>query len=254
MENSLEQKIVLITGASRGIGKAIAIQMSKSGFRVGIHFNTNRSAAVRTLNDLVGDGHALFPADLLIPAQVDSLMENVLMVFGKLDVLVNNAGIYILHPPKTTSPERWDRLWQDTIQINLTAPARLSYLAARSMKMGDGGRIVNITSRGAFRGEPNCPSYGASKAGLNSYGQSLAQAFADDNILVYTVAPGFVETDMAAELLKSPQGDDIRSQSPLNRVATPDEIADVVNYLATAAPAYMTGAILDVNGASYLRS
>ena len=121
------------------------------------------------------------------------------------------------------------------------------------MKAG-GGRIVNISLRGAFRGEPIAPAYGASKAGLNILGQSLAQLLAPHNIFIGTVAPGFVETDMAAERLAQPDGGDIRRQSPLGRVAKPEEVAHVAVFLASAGAEFTTGAIVDVNGASYLRS
>ncbi len=117
-----------------------------------------------------------------------------------------------------------------------------------------GGKIINITSRGAFRGEPNAPAYGASKAGLNAFSQSMAQALAPNNIFIYAVAPGFVETDMAASVLDGPEGDAIRSQSPLDRVARPEEVARVVLFLAGRGTDYLTGGIIDVNGASYMRS
>ena len=117
-----------------------------------------------------------------------------------------------------------------------------------------GGRIVNVSSRGAFRGEPNAPAYGASKAGLNAMSQSLAQKLAPHGIFVCVVAPGFVETDMASSSLSGPDGDAIRSQSPLNRVATAEEVARAILFLASEGTEFMTGCILDVNGASYLRS
>ena len=116
------------------------------------------------------------------------------------------------------------------------------------------GRIVNVSSRGAFRGEPTGPAYGASKAGLNSMGQSLAKYLAPYNIFVGTVAPGFVETDMAKDFLDGPQGDAVRNQSPLKRVARPEEVAYTILFLASAGAEFLTGCIVDVNGASYLRT
>lgn len=115
-------------------------------------------------------------------------------------------------------------------------------------------RIVNVSSRGAFRGEPKQPAYGASKAGLNAMGQSMAQALAPHGVFVYTVAPGFVQTDLAAARLAGPDGDGLRAQSPLKRVAQPEEIARTLVFLGTEAPEFLTGCIIDVNGASYLRS
>ncbi len=133
-------------------------------------------------------------------------------------------------------------------------PAHLSYHVARHMIKNGGGKIINITSRGAFRGEPDAPAYGASKAGLNAFSQSMALALAPHNIFMYAVAPGFVETDMTASLLTSPAGDAIRAQSPLNRVARPAEVARAVMFLAAEGTDFLTGGIIDVNGASYLRT
>ena len=141
-----------------------------------------------------------------------------------------------------------------SIAANLLGPANLSLLAAQSMARSGGGRIVNISSRGAFRGEPEAPGYGASKAGLNSLSQSLAKALAPEGVLVFCLAPGWVETDMAAEHLAGPRGDEIRGQHPLGRVARADEVARVAVFCALDAPAAMTGAVIDVNGASYLRT
>jgi NAD(P)-dependent dehydrogenase (short-subunit alcohol dehydrogenase family) len=125
---------------------------------------------------------------------------------------------------------------------------------ARHMIEHGGGRIVNVSSRGAFRGEPTAPAYGASKAGLNAMGQSLAQALAPHGVFVHTVAPGFVETERVAPRLSGPAGEAIRQQSPLGRVARPDEVARTVLFLAAPGTEFLTGCIVDVNGASYLRS
>jgi NAD(P)-dependent dehydrogenase (short-subunit alcohol dehydrogenase family) len=173
---------------------------------------------------------------------------------GAIDGLVNNAAIFEAHPVAQTDYAGWRAAWSRTIATNLIGPANLCFLAARIMMEREGGRVVNVSSRGAFRGEPDSPAYGASKAGLNAMSQSLAQALAPHGVLFYVVAPGFVGTDMASSLLDGPEGDGIRAQSPLGRVATAKEVAQTVAFLASEAPAFMTGAIVDVNGASYLRS
>ncbi|MGH8371233.1 MAG: SDR family NAD(P)-dependent oxidoreductase [Gammaproteobacteria bacterium] len=141
-----------------------------------------------------------------------------------------------------------------TIGTNLIAPANLCFRAAQVMMKQRRGHIINISSRGAFRGEPDAPAYGAAKAGLNQLSQSLAWALAPCNIFVGVVAPGFVRTDMTTTLLDGPGGDAIRKQSPLNRVATAEEIAEAVVRLAADGMLSATGCILDVNGASYLRT
>jgi NAD(P)-dependent dehydrogenase (short-subunit alcohol dehydrogenase family) len=166
-------------------------------------------------------------------------------------VVVNNAGVFPPHEMRTTSYEEWQAAWRHTLDVNLVGPANVIWCAVPHMRRG--GRIVNVSSRGAFRGEPKQPAYGASKAGLNSLTQSLALALGPLGIAVTAVAPGFVETDMSNEHLKSPRGAQIRAQSPLNRVARPEEVAAAVRWLASPEAEWATGAVLDLNGASYLR-
>jgi NAD(P)-dependent dehydrogenase (short-subunit alcohol dehydrogenase family) len=253
---SAAAKGALVTGGSRGIGAACARALAAAGLRVAVHYAHGADAAERVRAALPGTGHCTLQADLA-EGSIDAARALIEAATARLDglaVLVNNAGVYDEHPPLTTTESGWRAAWQDTLALNLLAPAHLSYHAARTMAAAGGGRIVNVSSRGAFRGEPAAPAYGASKAGLNSLSQSLAQAFAPRGVLVYVVAPGFVGTDMAAALLAGPQGDAIRAQSPLGRVSTPEEVAACVRFCALEAPAAMTGAILDVNGASYLRS
>jgi 3-oxoacyl-[acyl-carrier protein] reductase len=170
-------------------------------------------------------------------------------------VLVNNAGIYLEHPVLGTSYEEWQAAWQATLGINLIGAANVTWCAVQHMTASGqrAGRIVNVGSRGAFRGEPTHPAYGASKAGLQAFGQSLAVALAPHGITVASVAPGFVATDMTAELLATAAGDAIRAQSPFGRVATVEEIAAAVVYLASPEAEWVSGAVLDLNGASYLR-
>jgi 3-oxoacyl-[acyl-carrier protein] reductase len=254
MSASSARPQVLITGASRGIGAALARQFAARGCGVALHFHRNRAAAAATLDTLTGTGHALFAADLGDPAEPPRLWREVTAAFGRIDVLVNNAGIYEEHPPLTTSPDAWLVAWQRTLAANLLGPAQLCQLAAQAMATAGGGRIVNVSSRGAFRGEPLAPAYGASKAGLNSLSQSLAKALAPQAVFVFCLAPGWVDTDMATEHLAGPQGAEILAQHPLGRIATADEIARTALFCALDAPAAMTGAVLDINGASYLRT
>lgn len=248
----LLHKVCLVTGASRGIGRAISIALANLGASVIVHYQNSREAAEALIKQLPGTGHRLIQSDIGDIHSVQNLFNG--LIAEQLDVLVNNAGVYIEKPVLDMDFEEWQSVWDQTIGLNLTGPAHLSYFVSRKMVEQGGGRIINITSRGAFRGEPDALAYGASKAGLNSFGQSLAKALAPKNVLVFTVAPGFVETDMAREALEGPRGEEIKAQSPLNRAAQPEEIASLVAYLASEAPAYMTGSIVDVNGASYLRN
>ncbi|HSK96021.1 MAG TPA: SDR family oxidoreductase [Euzebyales bacterium] len=245
----------LVTGSSRGIGAAIVQRLAGLGARVAVHYRSDRAAAERTLGDLPGQGHVLVSADLADPDAARAMVEQVVAGLGGIDVLVNNAGIWLEHPLDEVSYDAWRDAWRRTIETNLFGTADTTYCVARHMiETGRAGRIVNVSSRGAFRGEPQYPAYGASKAAMNSMGQSLAQHLAPHGITVTTVAPGFVETDMAAAFLAGPQGDAVRRQSPLGRVATPAEIADVVAFLASGHAVIATGAIVDANGASYLRT
>jgi 3-oxoacyl-[acyl-carrier protein] reductase len=250
----LKDKVALVTGASRGIGKAIAERFAQSGAKVIVHYHNNKKAAGETLSGLSGNGHIVLRADMADPAEVRTLAEKSLEKMGRVDVLVNNAGIYLDHALTEVSYEHWQEAWKKTLHTNLFGPANLTFLIAHQMIKQGGGRIINISSRGAFRGEPDWPAYGASKAGMNSMGQSLAQALAPHKIFIYTIAPGFFETDMAAPFLEGPGGDEIRAQSPLNRAGRPEEIAALSVFLACEQTEYMTGCIIDINGASYLRT
>jgi 3-oxoacyl-[acyl-carrier protein] reductase len=250
----MEGKVALVTGSSRGIGREIARELASRGARLAVNYRDDREAAQETLASLSGGPHAVFGADLADADAARGLVEDVTREMGAIDVLVNNAAIFEAHPVPQTDYAGWQAAWSRTIATNLIGPANLCFLAARVMMERGGGRVVNVSSRGAFRGEPDTPAYGASKAGLNAMSQSLAQALAPHGVLFYVVAPGFVETDMASSLLGGPEGDGIRAQSPLGRVATANEVAQTVAFLASEAPAFMTGAIVDVNGASFLRS
>jgi 3-oxoacyl-[acyl-carrier protein] reductase len=247
-------RAILVTGASRGIGRAIAQAFAGAGDRVAVHHRDSAALAAEVLAGLPGAGHAVVQADLVDPEAVRRMVDGAHDALGGLDVLVNNAGVFTPHPIADVSYEEWQAAWQQTLGVNLIGVANATWCAVRHMISGGGGRIVNVSSRGAFRGEPGQPAYGASKAGLNALGQSLARALAPQGIAVATVAPGFVDTDMASGHLDGARGDQIRAQSPFNRVATAEEIAAAVLYLASPEAEWASGAILDLNGASYLRS
>lgn len=251
---SFSGKRVLITGAGRGIGAAVARAFASHGARVLLNYRVDEESANRTLASLEGQGHALLKLDISKAENAKNLIEQGIEILGGLDILINNAGIGHYHPLLTTSYKDWQRAWQQTLNVNLLAPANICYHAAHHMKEQGGGRIVNISSRGAFRGEPDKPAYGASKAGLNALSQSLAVALAADNIFIGVVAPGFVDTDLAVAKLSGAEGDAIRAQSPLGRVARPEEVAHAVLFMASDGAQFSTGTIIDVNGASYLRS
>ncbi len=233
---------VFVTGSSRGIGAAILQQLETKGARV-IGHGTQR------------EGEQQLGADLAQPGAAESLWNEALeRLDGCIDVLINNAGIY--EPISIgESPERWAAAWQRTLQVNLRAAADLCRFAVGHFRTrSKGGRIVNIASRAAYRGDsPEHWHYAAAKAGLIAVTKSIARGFAEEAIYAFGVAPGFTMTGMASDYLESRGGERILAEIPLRRVNEPEEVANAVVYLALDAPAAMTGAVLDLNGASYVR-
>ncbi|WP_207497138.1 SDR family NAD(P)-dependent oxidoreductase [Aridibaculum aurantiacum] len=247
-------KNVLVTGGSRGIGRACAKLFSDLGAKVIITYKSNEKEAAQTLAMLRPGKHNMYQLDIADAAAIQAVYKQVMDQYHRLDVLVNNAGVFLEHKIAEVSYEVWQKVWAETISTNLVGVSNLCFIVAQQMIQQQYGKIINISSRGAFRGEPDHPAYGASKAGLNALTQSLAVALGKYNIVVGAVAPGFVETDMAAAYLESEAGEKVRQQSPMNRVATAEEVARVVAMMASDGVEFMTGGIVDVNGASYLRS
>ena len=247
-------RAVLVTGASRGIGAAVARAFAERGDRVAVHYGSRSDAAEQVAAALPGDGHVVVGADLADPDAVQRMVGEAVAGLGGLDVLVNNAGIFDpAHPVAATTYEAWQAAWRQTLDINLVGVANTVWCALPHLRESGAGRIVNVASRGAFRGEPDHPAYGASKAGLISLGQSLARALGPDGIAVTSVAPGFTETEMAAEALSGEAGERRRAESPLGRVSTPEEVAAAVLFLASPEATMTSGTVIDVNGASFLR-
>ncbi|MBC9711915.1 SDR family oxidoreductase [Streptomyces sp. TRM66268-LWL] len=246
---------VLVSGASRGLGRAVARAFAAQGDRVAVHFHSRREEAEETLKGLDGTGHVLVGGDVSDPAGAQEVAEAAFAGLGGIDVLVNNAAVNLRHPLPETPYEEWTALWQRHLAVNVLATANLSHLAARRIiEQGGGGRIVNIGSRGAFRGEPDHPAYGATKAAVHALGQSLAVSLAPYGIGVASVAPGFFDTERVAHRLEGAEGAAIRAQSPFGRVASADEIAEAVRWLASPAAEWASGTVLDLNGASHLRT
>ena len=247
-------RAVLVTGSSRGIGRAVAQAFAALGDRVAVHYGGSAEEAKRTLDSLPGEDHVVVQADMGDAEEVRRAVDTAAEGLGGLNVLVNNAGVFTPHPPTTTSYAEWQAAWARTLAVNLVGAANATFCAVPHLVRSGGGTVVNVSSRGAFRGEPNSPAYGASKAGMNAFGQSMAVALAPHGITVGTVAPGFVETHMVRNSLEGAEGDAIRAQSPFGRVARPEEVASAVVWLASAEASFASGTIIDVNGASYLRS
>jgi len=249
----------LVTGASRGIGRAIAVALAARGDRVAVHYATGRSDAEQTIALLEGDGHTLVAGDIGDPAGAAQVVEAAVAGLGGIEILVNNAAVgpgpQTRHAVADVSYEQWQDAWQRMIDVDLVGAANVTYLVARHLiGRGEPGSIVNVGSRGAFRGEPDFPAYGAAKAGLHAFGQSMAVALAPYGIAVSSVAPGFVSTDRQTAKLAGPEGPAVLAQSPFGRVGTPNEVAAAVVYLSSPDAVWASGAILDLNGASHLRT
>ena len=226
---------ILLTGGSRGIGAAIA---------AALHGETLAVQATR----------GAYAADFADPRAPRQLWERTIAALGTVDVLINNAGVFEANPLETAH-EDWVGGWERTQRINLTASAELCRLAILDWQRRKvGGRIVNVASRAAYRGDsPAHWHYAASKAGMVAMTKTIARGYARNGILAFAVCPGFTMTGMAEDYLASRGGDKLLADIPLGRVAMPDEVGEMVRWLAVAAPASMTGAVLDVNGASYVR-
>ena len=246
-------RTVLVTGSSRGVGRATAQLFAEAGARVCVHYRSGQAEAEAVLEELPGSGHFLLGADLSDAHAARRLVDDAVARLGRLDILINNAGVFVPHPVDGTLDfENWLATFRRTLDTNLVGPAAAAYQAIQHMRPQGGGTIVNVGSRGAYRGEAGQVGYGAAKAGLHSLSQSLAREVGGDNITVHALAPGFIETAMARPHLQGEAGAAIRAQSPLNRVATVGEVARAILFLASPAAIFTTGSVLDLNGASYL--
>lgn len=247
----------LVTGGSRGVGAAVAARLAADGVTVAVHCRRDVAAAEAVVAELPGTGHVVVTGDIADPGQVEAFVRTAIAELGGVDILVNNAGIHTDQPIASTSYEQWRAEWRRVIDVNVHGTANVTWCVVDHLRTRPegpaGGRIVTVGSRGAYRGEPDAPAYGASKAAVHSMTQSLAVSLAPYGIAVAAVAPGFIRTDMTASKLAGPAGDGIRAQSPFGRVAEPGEVASAVSWLALSDAVWASGTVIDLNGASYLR-
>ena len=249
----------LVTGASRGIGRAIARALAERGDRVAVHYGSDSAAAEETLRSMSGVGHIAVGGDIGDPESAAEVLRAADDALGGIDILINNAAVApaddVRHRVDEASFEEWQAAWRRIVDVDLLGAANLTFLVARRLiDRGAPGFVVNVGSRGAYRGEPEFPAYGAAKAGLHAFGQSMAVALAPHGIVVTTIAPGFVSTERQSAKLEGAAGEDLRAQSPFGRVGTPEEVAAAVLFLSSPAATWSSGGVLDFNGASYLRS
>lgn len=249
-----QNKVILISGGTKGIGKATAHMFAEQGGILALIYKSDKNNAEKALSHLPGSGHKIFQCDIADGEAIQNTVNDIHSKFGRIDILINNAAFHENHPIDKCSYEEWQTQWQKTLQVNLIGTANLTFCVSQKMIENRDGRIVFVSSRGAFRGEPDMPAYGASKAGINAMAQSLAKKLAPHGIYIGVVAPGFVATDLVKDVLEGERGPSIKAQSPLNRVAKPEEIAHAILFFADEKSVWSTGAILDINGASYLRT
>jgi NAD(P)-dependent dehydrogenase (short-subunit alcohol dehydrogenase family) len=246
----LTDRVILITGASRGIGREIALLLGQAGASVGVNYFRGASEAEDVVRTIGSDRALAVQADMASPADVERMIDAVVARFGRLDVLVNNAAVFDLNPFDGEDYDAWRRGWEKTFAINVFGAANAAFLAMRPMRRQGGGKIINIASRAAYRGETEFADYGASKAALVNLTISIARGCAKDNITSTCVAPGFIETDMAKEEIDK-QRQAIVDQIPLRRIGLPADVAGTVLFLASPLADYLNGATIDVNGGSW---
>lgn len=252
MHIDLSGHTILVTGASRGIGRSLAEGLAVAGATVAAHFNQGRGAADALVESLGHDARA-FQADLAEPASCERLFEEVIHTYGRLDVIVNNAGI-APEIPFDAAREEWRRAWDLTIAVNLRAVELLSRLAIHHFLQHGGGRIINVASRAAFRGDrPQYMAYAASKGGVVALTRSIARAFGKSGVCAFVLAPGWVRTDMAEEYIDEHGEEAVVDELALARLTEPADLTPLVVLLASGMADHATGSTFDVNAGSYVR-
>ena len=247
----LRDQNILVTGASQGIGAAIAGKLMQGGARVAVHYNSNREAAQALLAQHGNAGCVALAADLESPEAVKILFSESLEAMGHLDALVLNAGVFLPHPASDPL-EDWWRIWKKTLSINLDAPGLLTRLAIEHFRSRGGGRLLYIGSRAAFRGETeDFLGYAASKGGLTSLARSVARAYGKEGIKAFTIAPGFTRTAMA-EAAIAEMGPALRDETALKQLTTPDDIAPLAAFICSGQMDHATGTVIDMNAGSYM--
>jgi NAD(P)-dependent dehydrogenase (short-subunit alcohol dehydrogenase family) len=247
----LTDKVVLITGGSRGIGAETARRMAAAGGRVIINYRRSEDEANALVQEIGGNAIAIC-ADIADPAALETMIDDIVDAFEKIDVLVNNAAVFEYNPFDGDDFAAWQQGWRRTFDLNVFAAANAAWLAMRAMRRSGGGKIINVASRAAWRGETEFADYGASKAALVNLTRSIARACAKDNIVASCVAPGFIETEMAKPELEKHR-DEILRQIPLGRVGSTADVANVILFLASPMADYLNGVTIDINGGSWFQ-
>lgn len=242
---------VLLTGGSRGIGRAAVKALHEAGNSVFFTYNREAEQAQDLCKEL-GSGVWTQQCDVADRQALRALVDAALKQLGSIDVLINNAAIFSENPFFGTDYDSWRAGWQRTFDVNLFGATNLTFLVLQHMRERGRGKILNIVSRAAHRGELTFADYGASKAALTNFTKSIARSCAGDGIVAIAIAPGFIETDMAAPDLET-RGEELAAEVPMGYVGQPEEVAAIIAFFATDAANYANGATIDVNGGSYVR-
>jgi NAD(P)-dependent dehydrogenase (short-subunit alcohol dehydrogenase family) len=252
MKIDLSDKTILVTGANSGIGKAIAQELLNAGAQVALHFNSNSEGASK-LKEQFSDQCELFQADFNNVDETIKLFEDVLSWRNTLDILINNAGTAIMNSVNLDD-ETWIKNWNTIMNINLLAAGVLSKKALEHFKTKNGGRIINIASRAAFRGDtPDYLAYAASKAGMVALVRSIARGFGKDGITAFSIAPGFTRTAMAQKSIDKYGEDFVIKDIALNELTEPKDISPIVTLICSGKFDHGTGSNIDINAGSYVR-
>ncbi|MDW3648169.1 MAG: SDR family oxidoreductase [Bacteroidia bacterium] len=251
MKIDLSNQKILVTGASRGIGKSIAQLLAGSGAQVAVHYNRNKADAEALARE-IGGGAQSFQANLESAEDCVRLVSEVLESFGQIDVLVNNAGI-VVPIERDADTDSFQSGWNKTLQVNLVATALLCHELIPHFSKQGGGRFIHISSRAAFRGDtPEYMAYAASKGGMVALSRSIARAFGKEGIKSFIVAPGFTRTDMAQEFIDTYGEEIVLNDLALNQLTEPKDVAPSVLFLASGMMDHATGCSIDINAGSYV--
>lgn len=252
MAVDLTNQVVLLTGATGGIGEAAARLLARSGATVAVHYKTQEAPAQKLAAE-IGNNAKPFPADLTQPENGAALFEDVVEAYGRVDTLVNNAGVWAGAGFGETL-DRWLRVWNDNIAVNLTSAGVLCREAIRHFKTRGGGRIINVASRAAFRGDSEeYFSYAAAKAGMVALSRSVARAFGKNNIKSFVIAPGWVRTEMTEEYFREHGDQSAMKEIALPKLTEPGDVAPTILFMASGMMDHATGCTVDINAASYVR-
>lgn len=248
----VNNKTILLTGASDGIGRAVADYLMQMGAKVAVHYNSNKSAA-ETLVAKHGNGSKAFQADLSKEQEVIRLFERVVAQFGKLDTIVLNAGVFLAHPISLDT-QSWLHTWKQTMSVNLDAVGLLTKLGLDHFIAKGEGRFVYIGSRAVFRGETQeYLAYAASKGGITSLARSVARSFGKQNIKAFVVAPGFTRTRMAEQFIEAYGEEKVLNEIALNELTRPEDLSPLITLLCSGGMDHATGTTIDMNAGSHIR-